>query len=117
MAVGGLLMIPGPLGLAFIQNWSIVAACFGVTGLGFMLLHNSIQTEAVDLAPSARQSAYSLHAFSFFTGQASGPPLFGLWLTHLGTTTALMLSSAILAATGLVMAHLFGRIAERTAAR
>jgi predicted MFS family arabinose efflux permease len=117
MAVGGMLMIIGPLGLAFLQDWRIVAACFGLTGLGFMLLHNSIQTEAVDLAPSARQSAYSLHAFSFFTGQAAGPPLFGFCLAHLGTTTALVLSSAILAATGVVMAHLFGRYANRTTAR
>jgi predicted MFS family arabinose efflux permease len=75
-----------------------------------MLLHNSIQTEAVDLAPSARQSAYSLHAFSFYTGQAFGPPLFGFSLTHLGAPLALMLSAAVLAITGAVMAHLFGRL-------
>jgi predicted MFS family arabinose efflux permease len=110
MAAGGLLMMFGPLGLAFLNHWPTIAAAFAVTGVGFMLLHNSIQTEAVDLAPNARQSAYSLHAFSFFTGQAFGPPLFGFSLTHLGAPLALMLSAAVLAITGAVMAHLFGRL-------
>ncbi len=110
MAAGGLLMVAGPLALAFVDHWPTIAAAFAITGVGFMLLHNSIQTEAVDLAPSARQSAYSLHAFSFFTGQAFGPPLFGFNLSHLGAAPALMLSGAVLAATGPVMSRLFRRI-------
>jgi predicted MFS family arabinose efflux permease len=110
MAAGGLLMIAGPLALAFVDHWPAIAAAFAVTGVGFMLLHNSIQTEAVDLAPTARQSAYSLHAFSFFTGQAFGPPLFGFNLSHLGAAPALMLSGVVLAATGIVMSRLFARI-------
>jgi predicted MFS family arabinose efflux permease len=112
MAMGGLLMVFGPLGLAFLDHWPTIAAAFAITGVGFMLLHNSIQTEAVDLAPTARQSAYSLHAFSFFSGQAFGPPLFGFNLTHLGAPAALILSSAVLALTGVVMARLFGRLDE-----
>jgi predicted MFS family arabinose efflux permease len=117
MALGGLLMVVGPLGLAFLDRWPPIAAAFAVTGFGFMLLHNSIQTEAVDLAPGARQSAYSLHAFSFFTGQALGPMLFGYSLAHLGAASALMLSSAVLAATGLIVARLFERIARRDRAQ
>ena len=113
MAVGGLLMMSGPLGLALLPDWTAIAGAFGVTGLGFMLLHNSIQTEAVDLAPGARQSAYSLHAFSFFTGQACGPPLFGASLALTGATPALLVNALVLAATGLVMAALFRRIARR----
>jgi predicted MFS family arabinose efflux permease len=107
MAAGGILMLPGPLALAFIGDWISITICFGITGLGFMLLHNSIQTEAVDLAPTARQSAYSLHALSFFTGQAVGPIWFGLWHSHFGYVLPILLSAAILLATGLTMARLF----------
>jgi predicted MFS family arabinose efflux permease len=110
MAVGGLLMTVGPLALAFSNSWIVAAVGFAVTGLGFMFLHNSIQTEAVDLSPRARQSAYSLHAFSFFSGQAAGPPLFGLVAGLAGDSFALVVSALILAATGVVISRLFARL-------
>jgi predicted MFS family arabinose efflux permease len=113
MAAGGLLMTVGLFALAAGGSWQITAAAFGITGFGFMLLHNSIQTEAVDLAPGARQSAYSLHALSFFSGQAAGPPVFGAALTVMGDTAALMACAAVLAATGLIISSLFGRLARR----
>ena len=113
MAAGGLLMTVGPLALAFGGPWQASAAAFAVTGFGFMLLHNSIQTEAVDLAPGARQSAYSLHALSFFSGQAAGPPVFGAALLLFGDAPALLASAAALAATGAVISLLFTRLARR----
>ena len=112
MWVGGVLMIVGPLSLALHLEWQSIAIAFAITGLGFMLLHNSIQTEAVELAPAARQSAYSLHAFCFFTGQASGPPLFGAAVILLGEPVALCICAFILAATGISMSVLFGRLAR-----
>jgi predicted MFS family arabinose efflux permease len=115
MAVGGFLMMSGLVALALIDDWRLIAASFGVSGFGFMLLHNSIQTESVDLAPDARQSAYSLHALSFFTGQASGPPLFGLCVMALGSSLSLIISAVILAVTGLAIGFLFHRIARRSA--
>jgi predicted MFS family arabinose efflux permease len=113
MAWGGAIMSTGLLALAFGPQWQATAAAFAVTGFGFMLLHNSIQTEAVDLAPGARQSAYSLHAFSFFSGQAAGPPVFGLALALMGDGPALAASAFVLAATGLVIASLFERLARK----
>lgn len=113
MASGGVIMSVGLIALAFGPPWQATAAAFAVTGFGFMLLHNSIQTEAVDLAPAARQSAYSLHAFSFFSGQAAGPPVFGLALATMGDGPALLTSALVLAATGLVIASLFERLARR----
>jgi predicted MFS family arabinose efflux permease len=110
MAAGGLLMTVGPLTLAAGTTWIYAAGAFGVTGLGFMLLHNSIQTEVVDLAPAARQSAYSLHAFSFFSGQATGPVLFGIGMVNFGASTSLLISAVILAFTGIVISKVFQRI-------
>lgn len=113
MAAGGVLMTFGPLGLAIAPSWPIMAACMGVAGFGFMLLHNSIQTEVVELAPEARQSAYSLHAFSFFTGQAIGPALFGAGLSGIGARATLSVDAAIMLATGLTISALFARVASR----
>jgi predicted MFS family arabinose efflux permease len=110
MAVGGPVMAVGLLALAAGAHWQATAAAFAISGFGFMLLHNSIQTEAVDLAPGARQSAYSLHALSFFSGQAAGPPVFALLAANANDVSALVTSAFILAATGLVMAFLFARL-------
>ncbi|MDP2357173.1 MAG: MFS transporter [Beijerinckiaceae bacterium] len=114
MAAGGIIMMSGPLAMAFSAPWQASAVAFGVTGFGFMLLHNSIQTEAVDLAPGARQSAYSLHALSFFSGQAAGPPIFAGLLAALGSAAALTSSALMLALTGVIIAILFARL-ERPA--
>ena len=113
MAVGGPVMAAGLLTLAAGAPWQVSAAAFAVSGFGFMLLHNSIQTEAVDLAPNARQSAYSLHALSFFSGQAAGPPAFAVLIASVGDRLALVTSAVVLAATGLVMALLFARLERR----
>jgi predicted MFS family arabinose efflux permease len=110
MAAGGVLMAVGPLVLAAGPPWPFAVAGFAVSGFGFMLLHNSIQTETVDLAPAARQSAYSLHALSFFSGQAVGPVVFGWTFSHLGSAAALLVNAAVLIATGLLMSRRFRRL-------
>ena len=109
MAVGGGLITIGHIALAVEANWVIVAGSFGVTGLGFMLLHNSIQTEVVELAPASRQSAYSLHAFFFFSGQAVGPVIFGVGINIIGSGPSLLICAAVLAATGIIISKLFSR--------
>jgi predicted MFS family arabinose efflux permease len=73
-----------------------------VLGFGFFLLHNSVQTEVTELAPSARASSFSLHAFSFFLGQALGPMVYGVALPTIGATISLSLGATLLAATGVV---------------
>ncbi|MDQ1081202.1 MFS transporter [Pseudoroseomonas cervicalis] len=59
-------------------------------GLGFFMLHNSIQTRVTEVAPGARGSAVALHAFCYFLGQAVGPALFGLGQASAGTGPALL---------------------------
>ena len=113
MAAGGAIMTCGPLALALGLSWQLNALAFAFTGFGFMLLHNSIQTEVVEIAPLARQSAYSLHAFSFFTGQALGPITFGVTLRMLGAPAAAAIFASILALTGILAAIFFSRLNRR----
>jgi DHA1 family inner membrane transport protein len=112
LGTGGLIATAGPLTLAFASSWLVIALGFAVAGFGYMLMHNSIQSEAVELAPKSRVSAYSMHAFSFFIGQSLGPILAGWALHGFGPTTMLLGSAGILAATGLVMAQRFVRLAQ-----
>src|SRR5215203_5345461 len=73
MAAGGTIAAIGLASVGLDVSWQAQMASMVVLGFGFFLLHNSVQTEVTELAPSARASSFSLHAFSFFMGQAVGP--------------------------------------------
>jgi predicted MFS family arabinose efflux permease len=108
MAAGGLLAATGLGGVGQEVAWPVQMACMMVLGFGFFLLHNSVQTEVTELAPSARASSFSLHAFSFFLGQALGPIVYGLALPSAGAPISLVGGAAILAGTGLAASRLLG---------
>ena len=52
-----------------LPTWWLGALAMFVAGVSFYMLHNSMQTEATELAPSARGSAVALFACGFFIGQ------------------------------------------------
>jgi len=54
------------------------------------MLHNSLQTEATEIAPAARGSAVALFAAGLFSGQGLGPLLFGGVAHGFGFATALV---------------------------
>lgn len=70
--------------LALFEVWWADALAMMVAGFGFYMVHNSLQTEATEIAPSARASAVALFAAGLFIGQAVGPLVFGALLQGLG---------------------------------
>jgi predicted MFS family arabinose efflux permease len=54
--------------------WLAVPA-IALVGLGFYMLHNTLQTNATQMAPEARGLAISLFAFMLFCGQSTGVAL------------------------------------------
>ena len=54
--------------------WLAVPA-IACVGLGFYMLHNTLQVNATQMAPQARGLAVSLFAFFLFTGQSVGVAL------------------------------------------
>jgi len=101
-------LLGGALGcaaVAFAPSWWQAAAMLVLAGYGFYMLHNSLQVQATELAPSARGSAVALLAFCFFAGQGLGPPVFG-WLAHqLGPTASLLALALGMVALGQVVVH------------
>jgi predicted MFS family arabinose efflux permease len=88
--------------LAISPLWWLDAAVMFGAGFSFYMLHNSMQTEATELAPAARGSAVALFACGFFAGQGLGPLLVGPLLRGVG-------ARATLAAIGVALVVL-GRI-------
>ena len=69
---GGALMSVGLLVLASSTTpWLAMLACL-LAGLGFYMLHNTLQTQATQMAPESRGTAVSLFACVLFLGQSLG---------------------------------------------
>ena len=101
MGLGGIVGGAGLASMALGANWPVEAIFMAVIGFGFFLLHNPVQTEVSELAPTARASAYSLHAFMFYVGQATGPALYGLGLHTIGLAHTFLVTAVCLCVTGL----------------
>ena len=91
--VGGTLIALGLLLLAWapVAAWAI-AGCF-LAGLGFYMLHNTLQTQATQMAPQARGTAVTLFACLLFLGQSVGVMLMAAsvdrgWLAPVFTAAA-----------------------------
>jgi len=69
---GAALVAVGLLVLAWGSGvWVGMLACL-MTGLGFYMLHNTLQVQATQMAPAARGTAVTLFACSLFFGQSIG---------------------------------------------
>ena len=86
---GAWLMAAALCAIAFAPAWGwAVPACM-VMGLGFYMLHNTLQTHATQMAPERRGTAVAAFACCFFLGQSIGVGLAGLAVDRLGTAPVL----------------------------
>ncbi len=82
---GSINMFISLLAIALLPAWWwSIPACF-VAGLGFYMLHNTLQTIATQMAPARRGAAVAAFAFCFFTGQSAGLALAGAATASIGT--------------------------------
>ena len=82
---GGIAMFVSMLVFAEARQWWwAIPACF-FTGLGFYMLHNTLQTNATQMAPERRGAAVSSFAACYFLGQSAGLALAGLTTAFIGT--------------------------------
>lgn len=109
---GGALMGLGFVGLALapLTGLAMVAA-FGA-GLGFYMMHSTLQTNATQMAPSTRGTAMAVFAGCLFLGQSMGVGLGGLLLPLAGSQTLLISAGLWLTALGLAFARQLRRWQE-----
>jgi DHA1 family inner membrane transport protein len=109
MIGGGLFMAAGIAIVAFTPPWQVQCVAFAMMGLGFYMLHASIQVFVTELAPEARSSAIAFHTFSIFAGQSIGTAAFGYGLVLIGAPASLAICSVAIAMTGIISAHLLAQ--------
>lgn len=103
--MGGALMGTGFAVLAFSNHWAwAIPACL-VAGLGFYMLHNTLQVNATQMAPHARGTAVSLFACSLFLGQSLGIGAIAMLVDNYGIDAAFIVSMVALPLLGAWFAH------------
>jgi predicted MFS family arabinose efflux permease len=108
---GGGFMAASMALVAFAPHWVLaLPGCLGM-GLGFYMLHNTLQVNATQMAPQRRGPAVSAFASLFFLGQSAGVVLAGWVMAHWGSTATIALGAAGV----LAVAWTFGGLRARRA--
>ncbi len=90
---GGVLVAASYVTLALSGNWWwAIPACF-LAGLGFYMLHNTLQINATQMAPERRGAAVAAFAASYFIGQSAGIALSGTLIPSIGTSGVILMGA------------------------
>jgi YNFM family putative membrane transporter len=116
LTLGGALVAAGFVVLALAPRapgagaaWTVAIAACGVAGVGFYMLHNTMQTLATQLAPQARATAIGLFAVALFVGQSVGVAVSARLGATLGHATIVATAGVAMAALGAFLGRAVAR--------
>ena len=90
--------------LAFTPLWVLAIPASLLAGFGFFMFHNTMQTNATQMAPSARGTAVSLFASALFLGQSVGVLLAASLIARIGSGAVIALGGGVLMVVGFFFA-------------
>lgn len=102
---GVVIMAVFALLLAWTPVWWLALPACGLAGFGFFMFHNTMQTNASQMAPQARGTAVSSFAACLFMGQSVGVLAAALLTGWWGSAWVITLGACIMAAVGLGFAR------------
>lgn len=102
--VGGVLVGLCALVLAYTPHWLPALPASLLAGFGFFMFHNTMQTNATQMAPGARGTAVSLFASFLFLGQSAGVVVAAALIGRLGSGAVVALGGLVMAAEGVFFA-------------
>ncbi|MGI9508563.1 MAG: MFS transporter [Geminicoccaceae bacterium] len=103
--MGSILLASGITGMTFLPL-SVIPLSLFLLGLGLYMLHNTLQTNATQMAPEGRGLAVSTFANALFLGQAAGITASGFLVDRHGFTLSYIIAALGLLALGLAFARL-----------
>ncbi|TJZ59115.1 MFS transporter [Streptomyces piniterrae] len=101
---GGVILGIGFLAYATAPGWAWALPAGALTGLGFYMLHNTLQTHATQMLPERRGTAVSIFVSAFFLGQSAGTAITGPLIGVTGFTAPFVAAALILPCAGLWLA-------------
>lgn len=81
--------------IAWLHQWILLIPGTILIGLGFYMLHSTLQTKATELSPESRGTAVSLFAFSLFLGQGIGSAVLGRVVDGIGYYACFTISGVV----------------------
>ena len=106
LAIGGGAIICATLvAVATASSWPVAALATVAMGMGFYMLHNTLQTNATQMAPERRGTAVSQFAASLFIGQSVGVAAAGVVAQTFDTGAVLLCGAAGVLAIALAFAY------------
>lgn len=110
--LGVCLMGLSALVLGFTPHWlPSLPACL-IAGFGFFMFHNTMQTNATQMAPKARGTGVSLFASALFMGQSVGVLLAAGLVERIGSGSVIALGGGVLVTIGIFFARALRRREE-----
>ena len=106
LAIGGSVLLGASLALVALAPWRALApfACL-LAGFGFYMLHNTLQTNATQMAPERRGAGMALFASCYYMGQSAGVAAAGAAAQAWGTTPLIVAASLLLVPVGVGFAR------------
>jgi len=101
---GGALIGIAYLSLAAAQNWWQAPIATVVLGLGFYMIHNTLQTNATQMSPEARGTAVGLYSAALYLGQTVGVAAAAPIVDRAGAQPAFIITAVALPALGFWLA-------------
>jgi predicted MFS family arabinose efflux permease len=93
---GGFVIAVGYVTLAVTPVWWLAPAATIAIGLGFYMLHNTLQTNATQMTPQARGTAVAIFSSAIFIGQTTGVFIGSLLIDRTGAVPLFAVSAMAL---------------------
>jgi len=93
---GGLILCAAYLLLSFAPAWWLAPAAVTLIGLGFYMLHNTLQTVATQMTPQARGTAVGLFSAALYLGQTAGVAIFAIVVDRFGAPRVFLIVALLM---------------------
>ncbi|MEI9805114.1 MAG: MFS transporter [Pseudolabrys sp.] len=100
-AVGGAMLAASYVTLTFEPVVWIAPVAITVIGLGFYMLHNTLQTNATQITPEARGTAVAIFSSALYMGQTAGVAAGGFIFDRFTAVPVFLTAAVLLLAQGL----------------
>jgi predicted MFS family arabinose efflux permease len=104
-AGGGALLAAAYVTLAFLPSAWVAPLATVAIGLGFYMLHNTLQTNATQMTPQARGTAVAIFSSALYLGQTVGVAANGFVFDHFTAAPVFLAAAVLLLAVGLWFAR------------
>ena len=99
--IGGSILGAAYLMLALAPAWWTAPFVITLIGLGFYMLHNTLQTNATQMSPEARGTAVGLFSAALYLGQTAGVASFAVVVDRVGAPVVFVTVAVLLPALAL----------------